>query len=169
MSYICYRCISVRQRLNPEISRPGLGRGLYALPTEPTLDPPIGLDWKRDKICLIITDVQRLLGWDTPSDTINPMHCDQSPLMSLQTASVTPLVPSCPPRSRLTRPSAMLCTHAFSTTPAAFSSPSHLSISAAEKKAAIGFARSFPMISNAAPCTGSKSDGFFLVGSRDAE
>jgi hypothetical protein len=52
---------------------------------------------------------------------------------------------------------------------AASCSPSHLSISIAESIAATGFARFLPMISKAAPCTGSKRDGHFLVGSREDE
>lgn len=63
----------------------------------------------------------------------------------------------------------MLSLQAFSTSSAAGSSPSHLSISAADRIAAIGFARFLPMMSKAAPCTGSNSDGFCLVGSSEDE
>lgn len=87
----------------------------------------------------------------------------------VQTASVTPFVPRLPPKSLLTRPSAILCLQATSNFVAASSSPSHLSISAAEKKAATGLAMSLPMMSNAAPCTGSKREGLVLVGSSEAE
>jgi hypothetical protein len=60
----------------------------------------------------------------------------------------------------------MLSRQALSITAAAFSSPKKRIISAADMIAAIGLARSLPIMSKAAPWTGSKSDGDLRDGSR---
>src|SRR4051794_32753519 len=69
--------------------------------------------------------------------------------ISLHTASVTPAVPSFPPKSLVKIPAShTLSTHRIIMS-AASSSPTHRNISAADQKAATGFATPLPVMSNA--------------------
>ena len=85
---------------------------------------------------------------------------------SSHTASVTPAVFDIPPRSGVKMPALQTRSMDLIKVSAASFSPSHDSISAADQNVATGLAIPLPVISNALPWTGSKMEGFFLVGSK---
>src|SRR3954464_15621611 len=130
---------------------------------------PLKLKGSRPRLLSIMSDYNfALLGMGPFTLYELSLHLLFNFSISLHTASVTPAVPSFPPKSLVKIPAShTLSTHRIIMS-AASSSPTHRNISAADQKTATGFATPLPIMSNALPCTGSNILGALRSGSRFA-